>query len=699
VWFFRHELLALVLALPAAGQNLIPYGGFESGNLNDWSETGSAAVSTQDVRTGTYSARMTTGDLRTVFTTLPGTVYKVTGWVRIVAETGTDWGGFRVAVSDFQNWQELGNSGAMVTSTHGADYFKVALNFTAASVASRLQIGYFGGPGRAMTVHLDDFAVEVFDDNEPPVITAAGLTPETVAALPATQTFSVAANDPDGSIAAVDWDFGDGGRATSTSGTRRVAGPGNFTARVTVVDDDGARTTRDIAWSAADPAWPALDLTNPAEGAVVATASVTVSGTSGPAEVRVSSDREKSLVAGTGGAFSVSLPLEPGWNRLLVQARDAQGRVTTRERRVRHVPPDALAVTDLAEATASIGRWEPLEITLRIAGSAATHRQHPFAAEPVAGLEEIDGITVDALFTSDNWATVLRRPAFWRQPFTRQLKDNREWMVPQGAAHWCVRFAPPAVGAWQYRIAVTEAKGTATSAVRSFTVTPPTSPSNRGPVRVATADARYFEYADGTPWLGTGHGAGLGQERYAYDLEEMFAAVGMENQQFFRVWIPGHLWGSAWQPWASRTLPYEGTVPATGLGLGAAYGGGMAAWRLDAENPILFQGFMSGHAGLVPGGNYRLRVRWKTEGVTGPAQAGQAARRVCEIRRLARTRADPHAAGAGASRVWRHAVAHCRSGLHRHHRLPAKPRADSRKHQRRHRVGGRGGLASGAARR
>jgi hypothetical protein len=323
-------------------------------------------------------------------------------------------------------------------------------------------------------------------------------------------------------------------------------------------------------------------------------------------------------------AVSVSLALEPGWNRLLVQARDAEGRVTTQERRVRHVPADALAVTELAEASSGVGRWEPLEITFQIAGSAATHRQHPFAAEPVAGLEQLDGITVDALFTADNWATVLRRPAFWRQPYTRQLKDDREWMVPQGAAHWCVRFAPPTEGAWQYRIEITEAKGTATSAVRGFPVTPPTSPLNRGPVRVAAADARYFEYADGTPWLGTGHGAGLSQERYANDLEEMFAAVGVENQQFFRVWIPGHLWGSAWLPWASRTLPYEGTVPATGLGLGAAYGGGLAAWRLDAENPILFfQGFMSGHAGLVSGQDYRLRVRWKTEGVTGPVQAGQ----------------------------------------------------------------------------
>ena len=88
--FLKHWFRLVTLTATAVGQNLVPLGGFEAGNLNNWSETGTAAVSTQQARTGTYSARMTTGDLRAVFTTVPGTVYKVTGWVRIVAETGTD---------------------------------------------------------------------------------------------------------------------------------------------------------------------------------------------------------------------------------------------------------------------------------------------------------------------------------------------------------------------------------------------------------------------------------------------------------------------------------------------------------------------------------------------------------------------------------------------------------------------------------
>ena len=55
---------------------------------------------------------------------------------------------------------------------------------------------------------LDDFAVEPFDDNEPPVIHSATLTPPAISSLPASQSFSLNASD----------------RAAFCSWTRRKAG-------------------------------------------------------------------------------------------------------------------------------------------------------------------------------------------------------------------------------------------------------------------------------------------------------------------------------------------------------------------------------------------------------------------------------------------------------------------------------------------
>ncbi len=598
---------------------LLPYGDFEAANLANWSETGGAVLTEDVVYEGAQAARIGGAELRAVVATEPGQTYRVTGWVRITAEAGQDWGGFRVAVSDYASWQELDNSGALLTSTHGSAWFRVSLTFEALATQVRLQIGYFGGPGRQMTVYVDSFSFAVFDANEPPVIAAASLTPSSLASVPGAQSFSVAASDPDGAITFVHWDFGDGGQSAEASGTRRVVAPGSYTARVTVFDDNGVSVATNIPWAAEDAAWPALTLSAPAEGATLAQTAVTLSGTASAGTLLISSDRHHRLQQPANGAFSVILPLEPGWNRLLVQVRDAHGRIRTLERRVRHLPAAPLAVSNVVLSAATVPRWEPLELRFDVAGSAATHREHPWTPEPAPGLAFLDGISANVFFSTDGGQTEIRRPAYWHQPYARERRAGREWLSPTDGAGWRALFAPPATGAWQAVVEVREAKGTVRSAPALFTVTPPDPATNRGPVRVSTGDPRYFETADGRPFLGAGQGGGLDADAYSYDLEEQLAAMGAGNQDLLRIWIAGHLWGSAWQPWASRTLPYEGTVPATGLSFARRYGDGLAAWRLDAANPLLFQGFQSGRAALIPGRSYRVGVRWMAEGVTGPA--------------------------------------------------------------------------------
>src|SRR3989304_2220701 len=173
--------------------------------------------------------------------------------------------------------------------------------------------------------------------------------------------------------------------------------------------------------------------------------------------------------------------------------------MATAERRVRYVPSGPLGVSNVQSA-ASGPRWEPLEITFAIDNSAATHPQFPYDPAPPPGLAWVDGVTVDALFTPDNWRTVYRRPAFLSQRYHGALKGGEEGLYPQGDPVWAVRFAPSAPGTWTYRIEVTEAKGTAQSSERTFSVTAPTNPNNHGPIRVAPLDSRYFEFADGTPF-------------------------------------------------------------------------------------------------------------------------------------------------------------------------------------------------------
>lgn len=596
--------------------------GFETGTLNGWS--GGSQATQEDRYSGQWSAQLVNQIIDQTFNTTPGETYKITGWARIASHTGSDWGGFSISVTGW-DWTTLAHSGWITLESAGSGWVKYAFTFRATTAQSRVHVGYFCGPGQQTTVYADDVAVGRK--------TGTGLPPELTATVTVREgtggerllDYRVTGDDPDGAVVRYNWDFGDGGRSQWPSGTRRASVPGGFTAVLRASDDDGNVVTRTVAWSAPVPAGaPRIAITEPADGAVVSSASVTVRGTAegSPAEILVTTDRDAMGAAGLSSMWSAPLTLKPGWNRILAQVRDTQGRVASAERRVRYVPTGSLAVTDIRE-TGAAERWEPCVIRFRLANSAATHPQLPYDPNPPRALEWADGVSVDALFTRDNWATVLRRPAFPEQRYQRALRSNEEWMYPDGEPEWSVRFAPPREGRWRYRIEVREARGTAQSAERSFTAAAPSSTGNRGPVRVPQTDSRYFEYGDGSPFLGGGSGIGAGPGRFSYDMIEALNQAGSGNQTMFRWWISGHIWGSAWGPWTSRTLSYEGAVPAAGLSLESAYAHGLAALRLEERNPLMFYGFSSSNAPLVPGRRYRVFVRWRTEGVTGPRTNGQ----------------------------------------------------------------------------
>lgn len=617
----QHSYLPL-LGRGAPLPNLLTNGTFESGTLDGW-ETQGASASTAEAHTGRWSARLADAGMEAILPTSVGTTYKVTAWVKIVGETGSDWGGFRLEVFAW-SWESLGHSGWLLTATHGSEWFKIAATFTATTEQTRIDLGYFGGPGRSMVVHVDDIAAFEKGANIPPEITAT-LTPTAAPDVPQTQHYRITGDDPDGAIVRVLWDFGDGTRALAPNGTRRVALPGNYTATVRVADDEGAVTVQTISWIAAGSDFPTLTISAPAEYAsTVDHATLAMSGSTSGAvtRVQISTDRDYAVTADGTVSWTASVMLRPGLNRILVQANGANGRISTAECLVRYIPGEPLGVSGLIEQAAAVERWEIFEATFAVENSAATHPQLPYDPAPPPGLEWVDGISVDAVFTPDDWKTVYRRPAFMKQPYERALKHDQEWLYPVATPRWTVRFAPPQVGTWKYRIEVREARGFAQSAERTFTVMPPTQPNNHGPVQVAPLDSRYFAYADGTPFLGAGHNIGFSAERFSYDAIDQFNAIGVGNQDFFRWWISGNLWGSAWQPWRSLTLNYEGYLPATGLTVERAYGDGLAALKLDAANPLMFQGFESGHAGLIPGRTYRIRVRWRTEAVSGPAVPG-----------------------------------------------------------------------------
>ena len=50
-------------------------------------------------------------------------------------------------------------------------------------------------------------------------------------------------------------------------------------------------------------------------------------------------------------------------------------------------------------------------------------------------------MTVNALFTPDDWQTVYSQPAFYYQEFDYALKGGQDWLNPTNDFSWKVRFS------------------------------------------------------------------------------------------------------------------------------------------------------------------------------------------------------------------------------------------------------------------
>jgi len=152
-----------------------------------------------------------------------------------------------------------------------------------------------------------------------------------------------------------------------------------------------------------------------------------------------------------------------------------------------------------------VGLYQKFEATFDLA-TVATNPYWPYDESPNPGVTPGVGVSVEGLFSNDNWQTTLRKPGFYYQRYISESHPNTlnpagEWIYPTGAPVWCVRFAPFAQGTWRFRIRVTDSSGTTTypsSGDLTFNCSPS---SKKGFVRVSTADPRYFEFSDGSPWV------------------------------------------------------------------------------------------------------------------------------------------------------------------------------------------------------
>jgi hypothetical protein len=303
-----------------------------------------------------------------------------------------------------------------------------------------------------------------------------------------------------------------------------------------------------------------------------------------------------------------------------------------------HPPPalseSALLISDVEASAGSVPQFDKLELTFRIDNSVATNPQLPFDPSPPPGLDGRVGITVEALFLppgATDWLRAVRQPAFLYQGYQRKLVDGKEWLYPDGAPTWMVRFAPPSAGAWQYLIRAQDASicrrgldpcpSWAQSPVFGFTATSPRA-ANHGFVRVSQTDPRYFAFSDGTSFAGLGHDSGFDATNLTYDAETTLSRFAENGLDFSRIWMTGStIAGSAWGPWVwLGGSGYGGYLQDPGLAVAPAGSGHDFVFNLSqsANRQCLMNGWSQGAVAVKPSTTYRLGVQAQVSNVAGP---------------------------------------------------------------------------------
>ncbi len=268
--------------------------------------------------------------------------------------------------------------------------------------------------------------------------------------------------------------------------------------------------------------------------------------------------------------------------------------------------------TNLSDYSAEqVPRYEKFEVTFDVE-TVAQNLQFPYDPAPPNGVQPGLGVTVNALFTPDNWTTVYTQPAFYFQEFQDEIRSNQAWFYPTGTFWWKARFAPHQTGTWHFKIVAQDANGISETQPYSFTVV---SSDRKGFIKVSERDSRYFEYDDGSYFAGLGYNMnyrGVDWINPVSSNQANFQTMSANNIQLARVWLSQWaIFGSAWNPWRSHVN--NGYLPASFLSFSQAYTGSELSLVAAADrNRCVFTNWETAAPAVEPNTPYRVRVRYKT---------------------------------------------------------------------------------------
>lgn len=205
----------------------------------------------------------------------------------------------------------------------------------------------------------------------------------------------------------------------------------------------------------------------------------------------------------------------------------------------------------------SVDKFEKLEIDFQIEGLDVANKQFPYLSAADANeftQEFIDqGVSVNGLFTAPDGSTY-SQPAFWYEGYDG-LSPAEE------SDSWTVRFAPHQAGNWQVKLTARSKDGYVESANSSFVVN---ESNNKGFIKVADEDNRYFEFDNGDHYANIGFNFSIKKLDDEAEIEQLTD----NGINYVRAWVSSmNITGGAWSHLSVKPVVYDGYLPRSPLAL------------------------------------------------------------------------------------------------------------------------------------
>ena len=265
----------------------------------------------------------------------------------------------------------------------------------------------------------------------------------------------------------------------------------------------------------------------------------------------------------------------------------------------------------------SVGRYGVFEIAPTVV-TASVYPYWPYDLSPNGNIPPGVGVSVDGLFSNDDWETTIVQPGFYFQDYTYQSRSEDggvtfyDWLYPLGDPGWRIRFTPTTVGTWKYKVRVKDAahpNGVFPGDEASFYCRPS---SSRGFIRVSDMDTRYFETSDGTYINFAGISYCSGSLR---DKQALYASYGSNGINLARPWWQGSQ-GPVLFGLSGRGGMYEWGGDNFGLSYAEARTGEILSGKITGN------GNGSTKTDVEPSTVYKYSAWVKTVGLTGPLAPG-----------------------------------------------------------------------------